>query len=99
MRNRSITLRWIFLELCCALLAVLFAGGPQDAMAFGFGRGFGGPMMARPMGPSPWLRRLPPPRLGGPVIGRGMPMPVPGRGLRRPPIVGGSGRNAVRWRQ
>jgi subtilisin family serine protease len=89
MPKRSITLRLMLAQLCCVLVALFLAGGPRDAMAFGFGRGFGGPMMARPMGPSPWLRRLPP-RRGGPVIGRGVPGPGPGPGPRRP-VIGGGG--------
>jgi subtilisin family serine protease len=92
MPKHSITLRLIFAQMCCVLAAVFIVGGPQKAMAFGFGRGFGGPMMARPMGPSPWLRRLPP-RRGGPVIGRGMPgpgpEPRPEPGPHRPPVIGG----------
>jgi len=90
--------RLVFAQLCCVLATVFIAGGPQDAMAFGFGRGFGGPMMMRPMGPAPWWRRLPP-RRGGPVIGMPNPGPRPGPGPgprpepgpHRPPIVGGGG--------
>ena len=90
MPKRSITLRLIFAQLC-VLAAAFIAAGPRDAMAFGFGRGFGGPMVMRPMGPSPWLRRLPPPpRRGGPIIG-GERGPEPGPGRRRPPIIGGGG--------
>ena len=102
MRKSSTTLRLIFVQLCCVLAALLIADAPQRAQAFGFGRGFGGPMMAQPMGPSPWLRRLPPRRGGpgngqvpgpvpGPVVGRGMPGPGPEPGPHRPPIVGGGG--------
>ncbi len=91
MPKRSITLRLMFAQVCCVLAAMFIIGGPQQATAFGFGRGFGGgPMMARPMGPSPWLRRLPP-RRGGPVIGRGMPGAGPELGSRRPPVIGGGG--------
>jgi hypothetical protein len=98
MRKNSMTLRLIFVQLCCVLAAVLITDAPRHALAFGFGRGFGGPMMARPMGPAPGLRRLPPRRGGpgngqvpGPVVGRGMPGPGPEPGPHRPPIVGGGG--------
>ena len=87
MRQSSTTLRLIFVQMSCVLAAVLIMSVPQRAMAFGFGRGFGGPMMARPMGPAPRLGRVPPPARGGPIVGRGVPGP------RRPigPGYGGGG--------
>jgi len=95
MRKSSTTLRLIFVQLCCVLAAVLITSAPRHALAFGFGRGFGGPMMARPMGPAPGMRRFPPAR-GGPVVGRGMPGPgpVPGPGPRHP-IGPGYGGGAI----
>src|SRR5580698_5879593 len=88
MRKRSIALRLIFPQVC-VLAAVFIGGSSNNAMAFGFGRGFGGGMMARPMGPSPRLRL--PPQRGGPVIGRGIPGPGPRAepGPHRPPVIGG----------
>ena len=94
MPKHAITLRLFFAQLCCGLAAAFIASAPHDAMAFGFGRGFGGPAIARPIGPSPGLRQFPPQR-GGPVIGRGNPRPNPGPGPqpgpRRPPVIGGGG--------